>query len=303
MNKNTTPRPQSKREFLNTLVNPYNGSNPNVISSEPFIPGTPEINRAKEVSLKNDKTHDASVGLEDNDSVISYYFGNIIKPTIVQNGNIIPVPLIYGSPERWKAVQADGFYRDKNGKIMSPLIMFKRNTILPNRNLGNKVLENNKAHLSISYESPYTRQNQYDQFSVLTGRQPVKEGRIIVIPDYVTITYSFIIFTNYIEQNNKLIEAINYASPSFWGDPNKFQFRALISNFNNVNEYGDSEDRVIKSDFELTLNGFLIPDSINKDLSIAKKYYTNAQTIIRTSFTEIQPKSESRVLPVHRPLT
>lgn len=297
MNKNTTPRPKSKREFLDTLVNPYNGSNPNVIPSEPFIPGTPEFNRAREISLKNDKAHDVSIGLEDNDGVIPYYFNNVIKPSIVQNGNKINVPLIYGSPERWKAVQADGYYRDKNGKIMSPLIMFKRNTIVPNRNLGNKVLENNKVHISFSYESPYTRQNQYDQFSVLTGRKPVKEGRLVVIPDYVTITYSFTIFTNYVEQNNKLIEAINYASPSFWGDPDKFQFRALISNFNNTNEYGDSEDRVIKSDFELTLNGYLIPDSINKDLSTAKKYYTNAQLAIKTTFNEIQPKTESRIIP------
>ena len=31
------------------------------------------------------------------------------------------VPVLYGSPERWKSVQKDGFYRDKNGKIQAPL--------------------------------------------------------------------------------------------------------------------------------------------------------------------------------------
>jgi len=36
---------------------------------------------------------------------------------------------MYGSPERWKAVQKDGFHRDKNGKIQAPLIMFKRDSV------------------------------------------------------------------------------------------------------------------------------------------------------------------------------
>ena len=59
----------------------------------------------------------------------SDYFKNIIKPNVVQNGQQIAVPVIYGSPERWKSVQADGFYRDASGRLMVPLIMFKRENI------------------------------------------------------------------------------------------------------------------------------------------------------------------------------
>jgi hypothetical protein len=29
----------------------------------------------------------------------------------------IPVPIIYGSPERWKSVQKDTYLRDKKGAI------------------------------------------------------------------------------------------------------------------------------------------------------------------------------------------
>ena len=36
------------------------------------------------------------------------------------------VPVIYGSPERWKSIQKDAYYRDKKGAIMMPIIMFKR---------------------------------------------------------------------------------------------------------------------------------------------------------------------------------
>ena len=46
------------------------------------------------------------------------YFENTIKPTVIQNGNRIAVPIIYGSPERWKSVQSDGALRDKDGKLI-----------------------------------------------------------------------------------------------------------------------------------------------------------------------------------------
>ena len=44
--------------------------------------------------------------------------------------------------------------------------------------------------------------------------------------DYVTLTYSCIIQTYYVEQLNKIIEAINYASDSYWGNPERFKFKA-----------------------------------------------------------------------------
>jgi hypothetical protein len=53
------------------------------------------------------------------------------------------VPLIYGAPEKWKSVQKDGYYKDKNGKIMSPIIMFKRDNMEKNRSITNKLDANN----------------------------------------------------------------------------------------------------------------------------------------------------------------
>ena len=73
----------------------------------------------------------------------SSYFDNVIKPSVVMNGERIDVPLIYGSPERWKSVQRDGYYRDKEGKIQTPIIMFKRNSVEKRRDLGNKMDANN----------------------------------------------------------------------------------------------------------------------------------------------------------------
>ncbi len=131
-------------------------------------------NRGTDYSMKDDKVKDISVGLEDIDSAIMYYFDNIIKPNVIQNGQQIAVPIIYGSPERWKAVQADGFYRDANGAIQLPLIMFKRENIEKNRTLSNK-LDGNTAHLYQVVGSKYNKKNAYDLFDIVNNRIPSEQ--------------------------------------------------------------------------------------------------------------------------------
>ena len=51
------------------------------------------------------------------------------------------------------------------------------------------------------------------------------------MPDYVTLTYDFIISTYYVEQMNKIVEAMNYASDSYWGNKERFQFNARIDSY------------------------------------------------------------------------
>jgi hypothetical protein len=241
-------------------------------------------NRAKEISFKNKNIKDFSVSLEDHDEVIKYYFENTIKPTVVQNGNYLPVPIIYGSPERWKSVQADGVYRDKDGKLMAPIIMYKRDTLEKNRTLGNK-LDGNKVHNYQIFERKFNSKNQYDKFSILTNRQPSKEYLLSVIPDYVTLTYSCVIFTDYVAQVNPIIEAINFASDSYWGDFSRFKFRARIDSFNTTNEVNTEDGRVVRSTFNIILQGYVIPDVINKQIANADLYYGTSQLIFMVETT------------------
>jgi hypothetical protein len=183
---------------------------------------------------------------------------------------------MYGSPERWQSVQADGYYRDTNGKAVFPLIMFKRTNIEKNRNLGNKI-DGNLASLFQVFESRYNQRNQYDNFSVLTNRVPSKQYYVSVVPDYVTITYDVVILTNFVEQNNKLIEAIEYASDSYWGDANRWQFRTSLDSFGVTNIINTGEDRVSSTTVSLKVNGYLIADSINQHLSDTNMHYSPAQ--------------------------
>jgi hypothetical protein len=207
-----------------------------------------------------------------------YYFKNIIKPTVVQDGNRIDVQIMYGSPERWQSVQADGYYRDTNGKAIFPLIMYKRSGIEKNRNLGNKI-DGNLASLFQTFETRYNQRNQYDKFSILNNRIPSKQYYVSVVPDYVTITYECVILTNFVEQNNKLIEAIEYASDSYWGDANRWQFRTSLDNFGITNTVNTGEDRVSSTTVSLKVNGYLIADSINQHLSDTNIHFSPAQII------------------------
>ena len=239
-------------------------------------PSNPNLtSKATQRSVRNDNKGDFSIGIKDIDESIVFYFNNVIKPSVIQNGLRKNVPVIYGNQERWSAVQKDGYYRDRNGKIQAPLIMFKRESLEKNRSLGNKIDAENPQNYYV-FERKYTNKNHYDRLSVLTSRTKTKEYQGVVIPDYVTLTYSCVIFTDYIEQNNKLIESINYASDSYWGDPDKFKFRAMIDNYTTTTDVAQGTDRVTKTAFTITLNGYIIPESINAQLQGNRKFYSKS---------------------------
>jgi hypothetical protein len=282
------PRPYTKREFLSKLQEPYVNPDTEVevapVQSIPteVKPGQPEFNRAKEVSLKDDnKNKTFSIGLKDIDSAIMYYLENAIKPVVTQNDRQLAVPIIYGSPERWKSMQADGFYRDKNGKTMVPLIMFKRDSFTKNNTLGNK-LDGNRVQNVQYFETGYSKRNVYDNFNVLRGQKPQKEYILGIIPDYIDITYSLSIFTDYVEQANEITEAIEFAARSYWGDPERFMFRADIQTFNTPVLLENGSDRANRTTMNVLVNGYIIPSGINAAMAgPSPKSYNVTKTIFK----------------------
>ena len=268
------PIPRNQSEITQSTIKPYlNQGKP--ISDSVF---SRHQNRALQTTRKTDTVKDISIGLEDIDYAIQYYFDTVIKPQVVQDGNMIPVPVKYSSPERWKSVQADGYYRDTNGKLVLPIIIYKRDNIEKNRGLGNKI-DGNLASLFQVFETRYNQRNQYDNFSILTNRIPSKQYYVSVVPDYVTVTYSVSIFTNYVEQNNKIVEAIEFAADSYWGDANRWQFRTMIDSFATTNVINSGEDRAAVTTITLKVNGYLIPNSINKTLAETGMHYSPAQVV------------------------
>ena len=128
------PIPKNQRELSISRQDTLTSNPNNAVTPLPqFVnPNTPPENttfRGNQISVKGDVTKPFTISLEDNDEAIQYYFENVIKPRTYQNGTVIDIPIIYGNQERWKAVQKDGYYRDKNGKIMAPIIMFRRTSL------------------------------------------------------------------------------------------------------------------------------------------------------------------------------
>jgi hypothetical protein len=286
------PNPKSQLEISTHQADPYifpdNGGslgNPNIPTDFNQFTANDQsgvdFNRSEQMSFKGDTTKPFVIGLQDIDESIMYYFQNVIRPFVYQNGVRIEVPVIYGSPEKWKSVSKDGYYKDKNGAIMAPLIMFKRDTIDKNRSLTNK-LDANSPHLYTSWTKTYDPKNAYSNFNVLTNRKPVQQFVVNVVPDYVNLTYTCAIQTYYVEQMNKIIEAINYASDSYWGDPERFKFKASIDSFSTAIEISDTTSRIIKGTFTLKMFGYIVPDTIQKEVTAIKKYNSKTQVIITT---------------------
>jgi hypothetical protein len=274
-NRLNKPTPKTQREISveqhkSTYVP---AGNPNY--ADPNVPG---VNRALQTSFRDDNTKPFSIGIKDIDEAVFYYFENVIQPSVYQNGERLPVPIVYGSQEKWKSFQKDGYYRDQNGKIMAPLIMFKRESITKNRSIGNKLDANNPHNYSVS-QKKYDARNSYDNFKVLTNRIPEKQFYATVIPDYVTIDYTCIVFTYYVEQLNKIVEAIGYASDAYWGDPERFKFKALIDSFGFQTELTQDDERVVRSTFNIKLNGYIVPDILQKDINSIKKFSDTTKII------------------------
>lgn len=159
---------------------------------------------------------------------------------------------------------------------MSPIIMFKRNSLTKNRSITNK-LDANNPNLYTAWMKQYNKSNFYSNFNALSNRKQVKTFIANVVPDYVTLEYSVIVQTYYVEQLNSIVEAINYASDAYWGNPQRFQFMARIDSFNTVNEIAKGEDRSVRSTFNINMYGYIIPDTVQKDLNSIKKYNSKSK--------------------------
>lgn len=254
------------------------------------------FDRSNDVRRDDDNHKDLTIGLYDLDQCIKWYFDNVIKPKVNDFGRNLDVPVMYGAPEKWKNMQADGYFRDNNGKIQTPLISYRRVSITKNRLLGNKVDANYPAIYN-TQEIKYTQKNRYDQFNTLTNLTPTRTFINTIIPEYVDITYEVVIWTDFIEHMNSIVESLVYSEGSYWGEPDKFKFRAKIDDFQNTTDLQVETDRIVRTNFTITMFGYLVPDVLIKNLSKHKSNKTNSvqqlnvQQIVDTNSSTFQDQS------------
>jgi hypothetical protein len=284
------PIPPRQKELSKRLQTPFKDSEGMFDRGNPNDARYDNLNRGNQVSFKGDDVQPFSIGIKDVDEAILFYMKNIIKPTVIQNGTKLEVPVLYGDSERWNQIQKLGYLRDGEDKPMLPLILFKRTNLTKER-FTSKIDANSPNNIQV-FTKTYNQKNAYSNFDVLNRNFPQKQYYVTVVPDYVTLDYEVIISTYFVEQNNKIIEAMNYASDSYWGDPERFKFRARIDSFATNTDIPLGAERIVKTSFSIKLYGYIIPDTYLRDINAAKKFNAKTQVLITTE-TEI-PRDNTR---------
>ena len=242
--------------------------------------------RTDQARRDTDSNKDLQIGLYNIDETIKYYFDEVIKLQITDSSGILTsVPAQYASPENWKSFQTNDLKRDSRGKIQLPILTFKRDSITKDRNLGNKVDPNSPIYALIDRgRNPNDRTDRLGRMNKKQiGRKETRVLEKVIVPDYVTVEYSCIIYTEFLTQMNTLIEAISYGEGGYWGDKNKYMVRAKIDEFPSTVELEVGEDRIVKSEFQITINGHIVPKNIQQQ---AVQGSTRVLTKAKVSFGE-----------------
>lgn len=242
-------------------------------------------NRANAVRRDTDKTKNFTVTLLDIDTAIIGTLENTLKLQVSDNGETIKVPIIYGNPERWYAMKKFGHIRDNQGKILLPAIMIKRKSVENNKDLATF-----NRYLNYQTIVNYSEKNKYDRFDLINKgmfpSKPTKQIYSVSLPNQVIISYECIIWTDYVDQNNRLLEQINYAAKDYWGDPERFKFRARIDSYSIEQEVNDGEDRNVKTTFDLNVNAYLLNENYITSMSGVKNTTQKLFTVRKIQLQE-----------------
>ena len=255
---------------------------PQIIQTQSSTSVDPKLNKGKQIRRDKDNVKNVSVGIYDVDSAFKNFLEKDVRPTVEDDGRYFPVPVMYASPEKWASAQRDGFMKDDNGMILTPVIVFKRDNLSINTELSKlKVAQNEDAHQF--FERKYTNVNKYDQFSVLTGENPKREFMSVERPDYVDLQYEVIVWCDYMEQVNKVVEQIVFFQGRSFGERYKFVIKGDSYSFETIAEMG--QDRITKATISLIAKAYIVPEFVGlnnntkRTISVGKAVFTEDKSL------------------------
>ena len=251
-------------------------------------------NRGKQISAKNliarggnlrqsvtpgkDFTKNYAITLKDVDTSVMNHVKNVMRPYVLEAGEQINIPVMYGNEERWVAVRKRNVLRDKNGSLILPLIMLKRTEVNKNTTIQQSFKHDVKNELvQVIRNSNWSKENRYDRFSVQYGTQPAYDSIVTGPPDYVDISYEFVLWTNYIEQMNKLIESFVEQNDTYWGSNTDYKFLCNVESWSDASEMATDGERFIKTTFTALFKGYLLSEVVASSVT-EKKFQLDRQT-------------------------
>jgi hypothetical protein len=221
-----------------------------------LVKETQRYNRGFDTKPIEGVTAPVTVGLHTIDSAILKYLQEKIRPVVTQDNKQIQVPVIYGNPERWKSVQEDGAIRDKNGKILLPIIMVRRTGMEKN-----KIFSPVNKYQQYVFKSGWNPRNIYDKFAALNRITPSEVYHSSMVPDHYNISYEAMIWTEYMEQMNRLVENISFESYEYWGERNDYKFLAKIDSYDQITDLPRTSDRLVRNKFNINVRAYILPES------------------------------------------
>ena len=253
----------------------------------------PVVNRANETRRDNDIIKTPKTTIEDVDWAIMSFIQEKIKPQIVENSQVIDVPVMYANGEKWAQVQARGYMRDRKGKIMTPVISLRRGSITERDTLKSLGVNNNPAGNDFVHQNKHSVTNKYDRFSTQYGMHRKKEFYLAPVPEFIDVAYELLLWTEYTEQMNSLVEQIMPTNGFAYGTTFKFPTYLSDVSFDTTNATG--EDRVVRATIGMTTKASLLApfelqkSNFQKRFSVKKVVFGNEQEGFDVNLSDAPP--------------
>ncbi len=139
----------------------------------------PTINKATITKQSNTDAGAYEHRLRDIDENIIKMFTQNINLRVIENNQIIEVPVVFAKPERWAQVQKHSAMLDKDRQPILPAMMIRRTSIDVQPDM----------YIHPSHEVIYRRRLASNQNAFKTNK-PVYEIQTIRPPIFVEISYS-----------------------------------------------------------------------------------------------------------------
>ena len=205
-----------------------------------------------------------AITLKDVDTSVMNYIKDVIRPSIREANETIKVPILYGNEERWNNVRRRGVLRDRNNTIILPVIVLKRTSVEKNTELSQGFEHDvQREYAEVLRKPQWSKKNRYDRFSVQTNKKPTFENLVTTMPNFVNISYEFVLLTSYMEQMNILIEEFVEHSNNYWGDGEDYKFLSTVESISDASEMTTDSERIIKSTFSVITKAYLLPEYTN----------------------------------------
>ena len=229
--------------------------------------------------------------LEDIDFAVYNFLDNTMDIQANTNKGFKKVPVIWSAAERAHNIKNDDINRDSTGMIILPVVSVERtgvkkeekSRVIPFSKLDpvndlkggfltiNKVIKQDKTR-NFANADAYRRagQNNFPLYKKGKNGKIVYETITIPIPIYVTVSYDFVIRTEYQEQMNDILTPfirISNGHRRVMLEHNSNQYEAFIgedyASSNAVVNY-ESNERKYETTISMEVFGYLIGDEKNQ---------------------------------------